>query len=76
MVWLDCDTGIEQGVKLVMKLNSVRFVPNTRIIFRDGKNFRDRWISRADLVQTTNVLDHAKPDMHVLAMNLLRRDQV
>ena len=37
MVWLDCDTAIERGVKLVTKLNSVRFVPNTRIIFRNGK---------------------------------------
>ena len=26
-------------------------------------------------MQTTNVLDHAKSDMHVHAMNLLRRDQ-
>ena len=31
MVWLDCDTAIEQGVKPVTKLNSVGFVPNTRI---------------------------------------------
>ena len=39
------------------------------------KNFSDKWISGADSVRTTNVLDHAKSDQHVHAMNLLRREK-
>ena len=44
-----------------------------RIVGR--KNFSDKWVNGADSVRTTNVLDHAKSDQHVHAMNLLRREQ-
>ena len=47
--------------------------------FRDRilsqKNFSDKWISGADSVHTTNVVDHAKSYQHVHAMNLLRKQQ-
>ena len=32
-----CNTMIEQDVKLVTKLDNIGFVPNTRILLRDGK---------------------------------------
>ena len=74
MVWLDCDTVIERGVKLVTKLKCWVCAKYKNKI-QGRKNFNDKWISRADSVRTTNVLDHTKSDMHIHAMNLLRRDQ-
>ena len=74
VTWLDCVKEIEGGVRFVTKLKCrvcTKF--KDRIIGR--KNFSDKWVSGADSVRTTNVLDHAKSDQHVHAMNLLRREQ-
>ena len=38
------------------------------------KNFSNKWISGADLVRMTNVLNHAKSDQHVHAINLLKKE--
>jgi len=66
--------GIEGGVKLVTKLKC-RVCTKYRDKIVGWKNFSDKWISGVDSVRTTNVLDHAKSDQHVHAMNLLRREQ-
>ena len=61
-------------MKLVTKLKCWACTEfRDRIISR--KNFSNKWISGADSVRTTNVLDHAKFDQHVHAMNLLRKQQ-
>ena len=74
VTWLDCDAGIEGGVKLVTKLKC-RVCTKFRDRIVGRKNFSNKWVSGADSVRTTNVLDHAKSDQHVHAMNLLRREQ-
>lgn len=74
VTWLDCETGIKGGVKVVTKLKC-RVCTKYRDRILGRKNFSDKWISGADSVRTTNVLDHAKSDQHVHAMNLLRRKQ-
>ena len=74
VTWLDCETGIKGGVKVVTKLKC-RVCTKYRDRILGRKNFSDKWISGADSVRTTNVLDHAKSDQHVHAMNLLRREQ-
>ncbi len=74
MSWLDCETSIEAGVKHVAKLKCrVCTKYRDRIVGR--KNFSDKWISGADSVRTTNVVDHAKFDRHVHTMNLHKKDQ-
>ena len=40
-----------------------------------GRKIYSDVVSGADSVRTTNVLDHAKSDKHVHAMNLLRKEQ-
>ena len=74
VTWLDCETSIEGGVKLVTKLKC-RVCTKYRDRIVGWKNFSDKWISGADSVRTTNVVDHAKSDQHVHAMNLLRKEQ-
>ena len=74
VTWLDCDTGFEDGVKVVMKLKC-RMCTKYRQKIVGRKNFSDKWINGADSIQTTNVTYHAKSDQHVHAMNLHRREQ-
>ena len=74
MTWLDCETTIDGGAKVVTKLKCrVCTKYKERIVGR--KNFNDKWItSGADSVRTSNVVDHGKSDQHVHAMNLLKRE--
>ena len=44
-----------------------------RIVGR--RNFSDRWIAGAESVRATNVLDHAKSDQHIHAMNLHKKER-
>ena len=59
VTWLDCETGTERGVKVVTKLKC-RVCTKYRERILGRKNFSEKWISGADSVRTTNVLDHAK----------------
>jgi len=74
VTWLNCKTSIEGGMKPVMKLKC-RVCTKYRDRIVGQKNFSDKWISGADSVRTTNVVDHAKSDQHVHAMNLQRKEQ-
>ena len=58
-------------MKLVTKLKR-RVCTKYRDKIVGRKKFNDKWISGVDSVRTTNVLDHAKSDQHMHAMNLLR----
>ena len=65
--WLDCQTGMEGGKKIVEKLKCkvcTKFVDK----IRGRKNFSDKWICGADSVRTSNVRDHAHNDMHIHAV--------
>ncbi len=74
VTWPICETGIDAGVKVAMHLKRrVCTKYRQRIVGR--KNFSDKRVTGADSVRTTNVLDHAKSDQHVHAMNLHKREQ-
>ncbi len=40
------------------------------------KNYSDNWVSGANSVRTTDIIDHAKSDQHWHAMNFQRKEQV
>ena len=72
--WLDCETQIDAGSKVVNKLKcGICTKHSDRITGR--RNFSDKWIVGADCVKTTNIRDHSKTDQHIHTMNLERRDQ-
>ena len=73
MMWLDCETETEAGMKVVTNLKC-RLCSKYRDQIVGRKNFSDKWITGADSVRTTNVRDHAKSDQHAHAMNLHRRE--
>jgi hypothetical protein len=74
VTWLDCETAIEGGAKLVTKLKCrICAKYKHRIVGR--KNFSDKWVSGADSVRTTNLLDHAKSDQHVHARTSSGRNE-
>ena len=75
VAWLDCETEIDAGVKVVTSLKC-RLCSKYRDSITGRRNFSEKWINGADSVRTTNVRDHAKSDQHMHAMNLHRRELV
>ena len=71
VTWLDCETVPEGGTKLVVKLKC-KVCRKYKIVGR--RNFSEKWISGAESVKTTNIVDHAKSDQHIHAMNLHKKE--
>ena len=74
VTWLDCDTNVEGGNKVVRKLKCTvcaRF--RSQILCK--RNFSDRWITGAKSVRTSNIRDHASSEQHSYAMALLQREE-
>ena len=74
MTWLDCETGMESGKKIVEKLKCkvcTEFVDK----IRGRKHFSNKWICGADSVSTSNVRDHSHNDQHSHAMSLLKKQR-
>jgi len=74
MTWLDCETGMESGKKIVEKLKCkvcTEFVDK----IHGRKHFSDKWICGADSIRTSNVRDHFHNDQHSHAMSLLKKKQ-
>ena len=74
MTWLDCETGMESGKKIVEKLKCkvcTEFVDK----IRGRKHFSNKWICGADSVRTSNVRDHFNNDQHSHAMSLLKKQR-
>lgn len=72
VTWLDCETSVEGGTKVVKKLKcTVCTTFRSRILCK--RNFSDRWISGADSVRTSNIRDHASSEQHGHAMVLLQK---
>lgn len=70
--WLDCETEIESGKKMVKTLKcSVCTRFQSRIMHQ--RNFSDRWIVGADSIRTSNIRDHAHSEQHDHAMSLLKQ---
>ena len=73
VTWLDCESEIESGKKVVKRLKcSVCTRFRSRIMHR--RNFSNRWIVGADSVRTSNIRDHAHSDQHDHAMSLLKQE--
>ena len=72
ITWLDFETGMENGKKIVDKLKCTvctEFVDK----IHGRKHFSDKWIRGSDSVRTSNVRDHAHNDQHSHAMSLLKK---
>ena len=73
ITWLDCEMVLKGCMKVVVKLKCWLCTKyKDKIIGR--KNFSDKWISGAESVRTTNIVDHAKSDQHTHAMNLQKKE--
>ena len=74
LTWLDCDTKLEFGNKVVIKLKcTVCTKFKDKIMGR--KNFSNKWIVGAESVHTSNVWGHAQTDQHTYAMLLLTKER-
>ena len=72
--WHDSETSWHNREKVVEKLKcKVCTKYKERIISR--RNFSNKWIEGVDSVRTTNLIDHAKSEQHIHAMNLLRKEE-
>ena len=65
---------MEEGAKVVNKLKC-RGCTKFKEKIAGRKNYSDKWITGANSVRTTNVVDHAKSEQHIHAMNLLRKER-
>ena len=72
VMWLECENGGRYETCDKAQMSSMHQVQGQDY---NWKNFSDKWISGADSVRTTNVLDHVKSNQIVHAMNLLRKQQ-
>ena len=71
--WLECETQVEGGCRVVTQLKcSVCKKFRSRILSR--RNFSDRWISGAESIRTSNIRDHAQSEQHVHAMSLFNEE--
>jgi len=61
ITWLDCDTCLIDGKRVVTKLKcKVCNKLKSKII--EKKHFSDKWIEGADSLRTGNIRDHADSD--------------
>ena len=73
ITWLDCETVVEGGTKVVKKLKC-KVCTKFRSQILCKRNFSDQWISGADFVRISNIRDHASSEQHNHAMALLQRE--
>ena len=74
VTWLDCESTVEGGAKVVTKLKCA-VCSKFRASIMYKRNFSDRWINGADSIRTSNIRDHATSEQHSHAMTLLCREQ-
>ena len=61
--WLECDTCIEAGTRVVTQLKcSVCKKFQSRIVGK--RNFGDRWITGAESIRMSNIRDHTQSEQH------------
>ena len=74
VTWLDCESSVEDGTKVVRKLKcTVCLKFRSKILHK--RNFSDRWLLGADSVRTSSIRDHARSEQHAHAMNLLEKER-
>ena len=74
LTWLECQSEMEHGKKLVKKL-SCRICTKYQDHIKGRKNFSEKWITGAESLRTSNIRDHAQCEQHKHAMTLLKREQ-
>ena len=74
LTWPGCISALEQGKKLVSALCSeICMKYHDRI--KGRKNFNEKWITGAESLRSSNVLDHARSEQHKHSMILLKKEQ-
>ena len=74
VTWLDCESTVEGGAKVIMKLKcTVCHKFCSSILFM--RNFSNKWITGVDSICTSNIQDHATSEQHSHAMTMLSREQ-
>ena len=69
--WLDCDTRLIEGKKVVIKLK-YKVCTKHKLRINGRKHFR---IEGTDSIRTSNIRDHANADQHIHAMEMEKREQ-
>ena len=72
--WLECDSAVESGKKVVFKL-LCKVCTQFEEKIKSRKNFSSKWITGADPVRISNVCDHALNDQHTHEMSLLKKQR-
>ena len=72
--WLDCDTRLIEGKKVVTKLKC-KVCTKHKLRINGRKHFSTKWIEGADSIRTSNIRDHANADQHIHAMEIEKREQ-
>ena len=70
--WLDCDTRVTEGKKVVTKLKC-KICTKFKARINGRKHFSNKWIEGADSIKTSNIRDHANADQHIQAMELEKK---
>ena len=74
MTWLDCESLIVKGKKMVERLKcKICLKYKSRLV--TCKYFSDRWIVGAESLRTSNVRDHAHSKQHSNAMSLFKKQR-
>ena len=72
--WLDCDTRLIEGKRVVTKLKC-RICAKHKARISGRKHFSPKWIEGAESIRTSNIRDHANADQHIHAMEIEQREQ-
>ena len=72
--WLDCDTRLVEGKKVVTKLKR-RICAKHKARINGRKHFSQKWIEGVESIRTSNIRDHANADQHIYAMKIEQRDK-
>ena len=74
MTWLDCETAIDSGFRVVTKLKC-KVCTKFREKIAARRNFNEKWLVGAESIRTSSIREHCKSDQHVHAMNLEKKAQ-
>ena len=74
LTWLGCISALEQGKKLVSAL-CCEICTKYHDRIKGRKNFNEKWITGAESLRSSNVLDHARSEQHKHSMMLLKKEQ-
>ena len=74
LTWLGCISALEQGKKLASAL-CCEICTKYHDRIKGRKNFNEKWITGAESLRSSNVLDHARSEQHKHSMMLLKKEE-